>query len=952
MNGSNVAFESTSTAHVAARPRDVMPAVLLAVLVVAGAPPLKADDAKQDGASRTGVLTLIDGDSIEGQLRPSASPELIQWLGTEFSEPFQFRTAAIQSIKFPIERVRQNHQGEFAIEFTSGDIVSGQLVGWSSEEIEIRSEQFGTIVVRSDSVRRLHRIEENSTLVFGSLAGLQDWTTTHWDTSGWAEDGDHLWTDQPGATLNGDLRVPDRAIVEFEISWQDKPEFVFAIGVDAESESDRTTDGWRFETVNGKLALVREQGKTADVDIVADLSDRQSIRLSAYVDQPTGRMQVFLPDGKAAGEVAPSADDTTDGEIDPGRGIRLINRGSYLKLERLRIARWLGNTPNADDGGQTSIAMSDGSIVSGTIQRLDSKSNSLRVGDLDQESSVELEDVIAIKLSPVESGAEPAQCALFLHGGTRLSGDLEAIDEQNWIITGQYFSNSVRIPRDQVRTMIVFSHPKNEAISGPPPGREGRLEVGRHRLAGRLIPARESEASQASCLRWHPLQSASSSPLRKSSSGRIVYRDPPQEQLHESAARAIEMQRLRMQQQKRGLNFGELFLKRTDRVKSKSTKRDAHVVHIRAGDVIACRVDEIDEHGVHLSTIDSDHGFVPHAKVKAIEWVSNSPPPDLLEAKRNRLLTVPRLQKSSPPTHLICSNTGDFLRCRLLRVDNQSVYVEVQLEEIEIPRERVAQIIWFHPDEMQAVAADPPNQVAIADHAVSPFVGMAQVLFRDGKRVTFDPSEVTEKVISGTSEVLGPCRFDLSEIDQLIIGNRIGTEVSDLAYNKWKLRPAAEPLIALESADGPGMGSESPLIGQEAPEVNLEFLDGGEFRLSQCKGQVVVLDFWATWCAPCMQTMPLVEEALRAFDSAKVRLVSVNLEEPADHIRSVLERHEFNLTVALDIDGVAAQRYQARAIPQLVIVGADGKVQRLYVGGGSGVVEQMKAAIVELLGEE
>ncbi len=85
------------------------------------------------------------------------------------------------------------------------------------------------------------------------------------------------------------------------------------------------------------------------------------------------------------------------------------------------------------------------------------------------------------------------------------------------------------------------------------------------------------------------------------------------------------------------------------------------------------------------------------------------------------------------------------------------------------------------------------------------------------------------------------------------------------------------------------------------------------------------------------------------FDPEKVRLVSVNLEEPADHVRGVLDRHGLNLTVALDIDGVTAQRYQAKAIPQLVIVGPDGKVERLYVGGGSRVVEQMKAAIAELL---
>ncbi len=177
----------------------------------------------------------------------------------------------------------------------------GNLSTGRDTAIGIQSNQFGRIDVRPAAIRRLHRIEENATLVFASLAGLQDWKSTNWETSGWDEDGDHLFTRQGGATLNGDLQVPDRAVVEFELAWDDKPNFVFAIGVDTESESDRNTDGWRFETVAGKLAVVREEEDAADVDTVADLSDRKSIRLSAYVDQLSGEMRVFLPDGSTCG---------------------------------------------------------------------------------------------------------------------------------------------------------------------------------------------------------------------------------------------------------------------------------------------------------------------------------------------------------------------------------------------------------------------------------------------------------------------------------------------------------------------------------------------------------------------------------------------------------------------------------------------------------------------------
>ncbi|MCA9045852.1 MAG: TlpA family protein disulfide reductase, partial [Planctomycetaceae bacterium] len=97
------------------------------------------------------------------------------------------------------------------------------------------------------------------------------------------------------------------------------------------------------------------------------------------------------------------------------------------------------------------------------------------------------------------------------------------------------------------------------------------------------------------------------------------------------------------------------------------------------------------------------------------------------------------------------------------------------------------------------------------------------------------------------------------------------------------------------------------------------------------------------------QTMPLVEEALKTYNPEQVRLIAVNLEEPEEQIREVMERHELHATVALDVDGVTARRYQANAIPQLVIVDQDGNVAKLYVGGGPGTVAQMRESIDELL---
>ena len=316
--------------------------------------------------------------------------------------------------------------------------------------------------------------------------------------------------------------------------------------------------------------------------------------------------------------------------------------------------------------------------------------------------------------------------------------------------------------------------------------------------------------------------------MSESIAGNLVYRIPPKVDAVSPQAKAQEQQRIRLRQQQRGLNFGVLFLKRADEVKSPKVQRDAHVVHVRSGDIISCRVDRIDDEGVHLSTADSQNGFVSHDEIKAIEYVANSPPPDLESAKRDRLLTIPRLQKSAPPTHLLCSHNGDFLRCRLIDANAETIRVEVQLAELKLPRDRVAQIIWLHPEEVVESSTSDDDSDEAETHDPPPmYEGLVQVLLRDGRRVTFHPLKATDTHISGNSDIVGSCSFSLEDVDKLILGNQILTEVTDIAYNKWKLQSAIEPLVtAAMQAGSQTNGGVSPLVGQPAPEISLLLLDG------------------------------------------------------------------------------------------------------------------------------
>src|SRR5262249_21838990 len=144
-------------------------------------------------------------------------------------------------------------------------------------------------------------------------------------------------------------------------------------------------------------------------------------------------------------------------------------------------------------------------------------------------------------------------------------------------------------------------------------------------------------------------------------------------------------------------------------------------------------------------------------------------------------------------------------------------------------------------------------------------------------------------------------------------------------------------------------GLESPLVGQPAFAFSLDMLDGKKFRLADRKGKIVVLDFWATWCGPCMQGMPMTEEIVRGFADQQVELVAVNLEEQPATIKSVLERHKLNVPVALDRDGSVAAKYSVTAIPQTVLIDREGKIVRLFVGGGKNAADALREAIKEVI---
>ncbi len=144
----------------------------------------------------------------------------------------------------------------------------------------------------------------------------------------------------------------------------------------------------------------------------------------------------------------------------------------------------------------------------------------------------------------------------------------------------------------------------------------------------------------------------------------------------------------------------------------------------------------------------------------------------------------------------------------------------------------------------------------------------------------------------------------------------------------------ADSLMKLFAPGGGGNGeAPSPLVGKPAPSITLKRLDKGEFRLADHHNKdVVMIDFWATWCGPCVMELPILAEVANAYKDKGVTFYAINLRETPEEIKKFQEGKKLKFPVALDPEGKTGGDYGASAIPMLVLIDKAGVVRSVHVG--------------------
>ena len=136
-----------------------------------------------------------------------------------------------------------------------------------------------------------------------------------------------------------------------------------------------------------------------------------------------------------------------------------------------------------------------------------------------------------------------------------------------------------------------------------------------------------------------------------------------------------------------------------------------------------------------------------------------------------------------------------------------------------------------------------------------------------------------------------------------------------------------------------------------APNFTLKSLSGKNLKLSELAGNVVLINFWASWCGPCLQEMPLLNAIHKKYEPLGFTVLGVNVEENSDNARAFLAERGVDFPVLLDTKNQVSKMYDVVAMPTTVVVDRDGNMRFLHKGYKAGDEKQYRSMVKKLIRE-
>jgi len=136
-----------------------------------------------------------------------------------------------------------------------------------------------------------------------------------------------------------------------------------------------------------------------------------------------------------------------------------------------------------------------------------------------------------------------------------------------------------------------------------------------------------------------------------------------------------------------------------------------------------------------------------------------------------------------------------------------------------------------------------------------------------------------------------------------------------------------------------GVPDEAPQAGKPAPQFQLANPDGQLVSLSDLRGKLVLINFWASWCGPCRQEMPYIQQIYNEWQAKGMVLLAINIGESPSQVEEFMQSQGLSFPVLLDTEGKVAGQYGIRAIPTSFFIDRDGIIQDMKVGAFQSTAE-------------
>ena len=165
-----------------------------------------------------------------------------------------------------------------------------------------------------------------------------------------------------------------------------------------------------------------------------------------------------------------------------------------------------------------------------------------------------------------------------------------------------------------------------------------------------------------------------------------------------------------------------------------------------------------------------------------------------------------------------------------------------------------------------------------------------------------------------------------------------------MSKRRWLFLGSAVPVMALiallawaslQSSDKPGVNNKPRTVSVEpnqGRDFSLESFDGSAVALADLRGKVVMLDFWASWCAPCREEAPALAQVYGEYQDRGVEFIGVAIWDSHQDARDFGEVFEVPYPAGVDSDGTIAIDYGVKGIPEKIFIDADGVIRKKFVG--------------------